>query len=167
MPYLNTPKFNHSMAQQLHFPSVKRGLLFGRVVPSERKQHGRVSISSGVSHLSYLHSGEVSITLTRTGFRCRQEALWNFSDTTLLLLRWYHISEKSFQPCHIALALMVPHLQEVLSAPPHCFCSDGTTHQNNNPLFTSHQELTKTHITQCPHTSMTTWLKLFISQQHD
>ena len=118
---------------------------------------------SGVSHLSYLHSGEVSITLTRTGFRCRQEALWNFSDTTLLLLRWYHISKKSFQPNHIALALMVPQLREVLSAPPHCFRSEGTTYPKNNPLFNSHQELDKTHITQCSHISMTTWQTFHIS----
>ena len=49
-------------------------------------------------------------------------------------------SEKSFQPHHIALAPMVAHLQEVLSSPPHCFCSDGTTRPNNNPLFTSNQD---------------------------
>ena len=41
----------------------------------------------------------------RTGCRCRSEVLWNFSHTTLLLLRGNH--------------------QEVLSAPPLCFGFDG------------------------------------------
>ena len=50
----------------------------------------------------------------RTGCRCRSEVLWNFSHTTLLLLRGNH--------------------QEVLSAPPLCFGFDGQYEpQKNKP----------------------------------
>ena len=56
-------------------------LLSGKISISTNVSHlgylhsARDSISSGISQVNYLQNGDVSITLTRAGCRCRSEAL--------------------------------------------------------------------------------------------
>ena len=117
-----------------------QGIHFLRICVSHLgySYRGWVSISTGISHLSYLRSKYLHnviahrISLQIRGTMKFQRHYFAFAEVVF--------SEKSFQPHLIALAPMVAHLQEVLSSPPHCFCSDGTTRPNNNPLITSHQD---------------------------